>query len=105
MTGISQFVATCFALSAFTVALISGLMADNPMLTVLVRSLIVLVVCYGVGWLVGCAVTRTLLVDASQIGRSDLNKETSGTSVEASETDDIRVSSEVVEDEQVPAPL
>ena len=105
MTGMSQLVATCFALTAFTVALVAGLVADNPTYTVLVRSLIVLVVCYGLGWLVGCGMTRTLFAEPGGSQGSDKKQELSGTSSEASETDDNRMSSEVVEDEKVPAPL
>ena len=105
MTGISQVVATCFALTAFTVALVFGLAADNPPMTVLVRSLIVLIVCYGLGWLVGYGFARALVSGGAESASSHLDQDPQDNSVKAAETHEISVSSEVAEDEKVPAPL
>jgi hypothetical protein len=103
--GISQVVATCFALTAFAVAMISGLIVDNPPLTVLVRSLIVLVVCYGLGWLVGSGVARMMVLGSASDALADVDQEHFDDSAEASSKEEIHVSSGVAEDEKVPAPL
>ncbi|MDG2055084.1 MAG: hypothetical protein P8J86_10300 [Phycisphaerales bacterium] len=105
MSGISQVVATCFALTAFAVAMVSGLIVDNPPLTVLVRSLIVLIVCYGLGWLVGSGVARTMLLSSDSDAPADIDQEHFGDSSEASSKEEIQVSSGVAEDEKIPAPL
>ena len=105
MSGISQVVATCFALTAFAVALVSGLIVDNPPFTVLVRSLIVLVVCYGFGWLVGSGVARTMLLSSDGDAPADVGQVHFDDSSGASSKEEIQVSSGVAEDEKVPAPL
>ena len=46
-------IAACFALSAFLVAILAGLAAANPALTVLARALIAMVLCYPAGLVVG----------------------------------------------------
>lgn len=49
----SQVIAGCFALSAFAVALIAGIVASNEAWTILVRALLMLIVCYPLGLLAG----------------------------------------------------
>ena len=63
-------VAACFALIAFSVAVLAGLAAGNDAMTVLLRSLVIMVVCYPLGllvsWLVDVMVggdTRSLAAD------------------------------------------
>ena len=46
-------IAGLFALSAFGVALISGLASDNPASSVLARALMAMFLSYPVGWIVG----------------------------------------------------
>lgn len=45
--------AACFALSAFIVALFSGLAADNPLNTILLRAIFAMILCYPVGAIAG----------------------------------------------------
>ena len=53
-------VAGCFALAAFAVAIVAGLAADNPALTILVRAILALAVCYPVGLCIGHLCQRTI---------------------------------------------
>ncbi|MHC5027965.1 MAG: hypothetical protein ACYTGR_14515 [Planctomycetota bacterium] len=53
-------IASCFALSAFVVGLISGLAAQNPAVTVLVRALLAMIICYPLGVLVGVVCQRAV---------------------------------------------
>jgi len=52
--------AGCMALSAFAIAIIAGLAADNPSDAILSRALIALVVCYPAGWLIGAVAERAI---------------------------------------------
>ncbi len=49
----SRVIATCFALTSFAAALIVGLMAANPLLTILLRALFTMIVCYVIGLVIG----------------------------------------------------
>lgn len=51
-------VATVFALAAFSIALLGGLVAGNETMRVLVRALLALVACYPVGLAVGLVCQR-----------------------------------------------
>ena len=54
MMGVaSKAIAGCFALAAFSVAVIAGLASDNTAASILMRALFAMVVCYPVGLLVG----------------------------------------------------
>jgi tetrahydromethanopterin S-methyltransferase subunit C len=54
MKGIAaSTIAGCFALSAFTVAIVAGLASGNPALSVLWRAIVALLVCYPLGFAVG----------------------------------------------------
>jgi hypothetical protein len=53
-------IAGCFALAAFVVGLISGLAAQNPAVTVLVRALLAMVICYPLGAFVGMVCERAI---------------------------------------------
>lgn len=52
--------AACFALCAFAVAVIAGLASGNEALTILLRAVASLVICYPVGMLVGSVCERVL---------------------------------------------
>ena len=56
----SGVVAGCFALSAFTIAILAGLGADNPASTILVRALAALIVCWPIGYLAGSLCRRVI---------------------------------------------
>lgn len=49
----SRVIATCFALTSFAAALIVGMMAENPLLTILLRALFTMIVCYAIGLIIG----------------------------------------------------
>jgi len=49
----SRVIATCFALTSFAAALIVGIMAENPLLTILLRALFTMIVCYMIGLVIG----------------------------------------------------
>ncbi|MEM7229565.1 MAG: hypothetical protein AAF432_12210 [Planctomycetota bacterium] len=53
-------IAGCFALTAFAVAVLAGLFAGNPMLEILTRALIIMCICYPVGFLVGLAIDHVI---------------------------------------------
>ncbi len=54
MMGVaSRAIAGCFALAAFSVAVIAGLASDNTAASILTRALFAMVACYPVGLLVG----------------------------------------------------
>ena len=54
MMGVAtKAIAGCFALAAFSVAVIAGLASDNTAASILTRALFAMVVCYPVGLLVG----------------------------------------------------
>ncbi len=49
----SKVIAGCFALAAFAVSLMAGVWGGDPAFTVLTRSLIIMMVCYPIGYIVG----------------------------------------------------
>jgi hypothetical protein len=53
-------IAGCFGLTAFAVAVIAGLIADNPMMDILARSAIAMCICYPLGFLVGLIVEHVI---------------------------------------------
>lgn len=62
-------IAACFALSAFTVAIVAGLAAKNPAASVLFRAVIALLICYPIGLGIGMILQRVVRqhVDAHRI--------------------------------------
>lgn len=57
---IAKVIGACFALSAFAVAVISGMTSGQDPVQVLVRSLLVLVICYPVGYVAGVICHRVV---------------------------------------------
>lgn len=56
MTGVaSRAIAGCFALAAFSVAVMAGLAGGNTATSILMRALFAMAVCYPLGLLVGFA--------------------------------------------------
>ena len=64
----SSAIAGCFALSAFAVAVVAGLAAQNPASSILFRALIAMIVCYPVGLIIGLICQRLMFdhIDAHQ---------------------------------------
>ena len=60
MSVVSRVIAGCFALAAFAVAVVSGLAGMNPPTVVLGRALIIMLLCYPVGFLVGLICQRAI---------------------------------------------
>jgi len=56
----SRLIATCFALSAFAVAIISGLSSGNPSSEVLWRAIIAMMACYPLGLVIGMVCERII---------------------------------------------
>jgi putative Mn2+ efflux pump MntP len=59
--GPTRVIAASLGLSAFAIAIVAGLAADNPAQTILVRAMASLVACHIVGWCVGMVAERTAL--------------------------------------------
>lgn len=56
----AKVIAACSGLTAFAVAMVAGLAADNTAEAVLSRALVALVVCNLVGWVAGLICERTV---------------------------------------------
>lgn len=56
--SIGRPIGTCFALTAFAIAIASGLLAQNDAVTVLGRAIVVLVACRVVGAMLGWVMAR-----------------------------------------------
>lgn len=56
----SRVIATCFALTSFAAALIVGIMAENPLQTILLRALFTMIVCYVIGLIIGLVAQSTV---------------------------------------------
>lgn len=64
----SSAIAGCFSLSAFAVAVVAGLYAQNPVSSILIRALIAMIACYPVGLIIGLICQRLMFehIDAHQ---------------------------------------
>ncbi|MEM9915310.1 MAG: hypothetical protein AAF911_10135 [Planctomycetota bacterium] len=56
----SRVIATCFALISFAAALIVGILAENPLQTILLRALFTMIVCYTIGLVIGMIAQSTV---------------------------------------------
>ena len=56
----SRVIATCFALIGFATAAIIGLIVGNSVTTIIWRAICVMLICYGIGRLVGWVAQRTV---------------------------------------------
>ena len=56
----SNVIAACFALAAFTVAVVAGMAGGNSASSVLVRALIAMIGCYPVGLIIGLICARVM---------------------------------------------
>ncbi len=56
----SNVIAACFALAAFTVAVVAGMAGGNPAMSVLVRALIAMIGCYPIGLIIGLICARVM---------------------------------------------
>ena len=65
--GPSRVVAGCFGLTAFVVAIVAGLAAHNPTLTILGRALIAMILCYPLGLVVGMLCQRVVRMHEEQV--------------------------------------
>ena len=64
----SSAIAGCFSLSAFAVAVVAGLSAQNPVSSILMRALIAMIICYPVGLIIGLICQR-LMFDHIEVHR------------------------------------
>ena len=58
--GPTRVIAASLGLSAFAIAVVAGLAADNPAETILARAVASMIVCHVVGWCVGLAAERAV---------------------------------------------
>lgn len=56
----TKIIAANVGLTAFAVALVAGLAADNPLEDIVIRAMIAMMVCHGVGYFVGSVMERAL---------------------------------------------
>lgn len=83
----AKLVASCFAMTAFAVAIIAGLAAGNGPGAVLVRALLAMIGCYVIGLIIGM-VCQSVLVQhmaAEQRDTSDAERETAPSRAESEE--------------------
>ena len=59
----SKAVAGCFALAAFTVAVVAGLAGGNTAISILGRALVAMIVCYPLGLVVGIVCRQVIQQD------------------------------------------
>ncbi len=59
-------IAAAIALIAFAVAIVAGLAAENPATTTLYRAIVAMVVCYGLGRIVGLVGQRAIAEDVER---------------------------------------
>jgi hypothetical protein len=57
----TRVIAASLGLSAFAIAIVAGLAADNPAETIVVRALASMVACHVAGWCVGSIAERAVL--------------------------------------------
>jgi tetrahydromethanopterin S-methyltransferase subunit C len=71
--GPTRVIAASLGLSAFAIAIVAGLAAENPAETILARAVVSMVVCHVVGWCVGLTAERAVMdaVDAYERERSN----------------------------------
>jgi hypothetical protein len=60
-TVANRLIAACFALSAFAVAIVSGLSSGNPAGEVLWRAFIAMTACYPLGLMIGMVCERVII--------------------------------------------
>lgn len=56
----ARVIAGCLALTGFAVAILAGLAAGNPTLTILVHALIAMAACYAAGMIIGAVAYRAI---------------------------------------------
>jgi hypothetical protein len=67
----SKVIASCFALSAFIIAILAGAAADNPAGQIILRALIAMAVCYPVGVIVGVICARVIALHVEQFATKE----------------------------------
>ena len=56
----SNVIAACFSLAAFAVAILAGLVSGNGAISILVRAVLAMIVCYPVGLIIGLVCQRVV---------------------------------------------
>ncbi len=75
--GPTRVIAATLGLSAFSVAIVAGLAADNPAETILLRAVASMFACHAVGWGVGLVAERAV-AEAIENYRRGLQNEAGG---------------------------
>ena len=94
----SSAIAGCFALSAFAVAVVAGLAAQNPASSILVRALIAMIICYPVGLIIGLICQRLIFdhIEAHQKAASITMPNSSKNSDQADEANSQEETEDVI---------
>jgi hypothetical protein len=93
----SKVIAGCFGLSAFAVAIIAGVAAENSIAQVLVRALIATALCYPIGIIVGMICARVI---TEQVERMTLDESAKSATTAGSNAALSAASNDAIEDEQ-----
>ncbi len=87
----SHVIAGCFSLCAFSIAVITGLAAENGALTILLRAILAMFACYVVGLIIGwacdCAI-RSHVAALDEAAESEGNVDDGAASVAPPERED-----------------
>jgi hypothetical protein len=59
--------AGCFSLAAFAVAIVAGLSAQNPAMTIMLRAIAVSIICWPIGYLAGALCCRVIEVEEAAV--------------------------------------
>lgn len=75
----TRIIAACCGLAGFALAMIFGILADNPFEDVLFRGLVAMVSCNLLGWVIGAIAERTVRDSVSSSSASaDVNRISTG---------------------------
>lgn len=56
----SKSIAACIGLGGFCIAVVMGMLANNPLDVVIIRAVVSMFACYFVGWMIGYASTKVI---------------------------------------------
>lgn len=86
-TSPAHVIGASFALSAFAVAILSGITAENAATTVLFRGLVVMGVCYPCGFIIGGVCNRVVTEHLTALAAKAQGPKVSGHGVETQGTE------------------
>lgn len=87
--GPTRVIAASLGLSAFALAIVAGLAAENPAETILLRAVVSMIVCHIVGWCVGLTAEWAAMEAVSTYERQRSNAAGARVPSEAAEVKDV----------------